>query len=236
MLSVSRAARSMAVRLSRVFASMPCASRPSWRRRCSSARAAVQCFGGLALGVGRRRSGGARLGLLQFQRRQPVALGEALRGRRGAFGGGRISVPPPQVAGARDEALAGLQGGLQLVALLASGNDAGLAQAAVELGRRFDVRGQRLDAGRQRRILARHLDVAPVHGGFLGGRRLEVVAERGAERRLVTLLDAQAVEDGREIGVPRADQQLDQRLALGAQRSQPQPRLAAFLARGVGQR
>ena len=94
--------------------------------------------------------------------------------------------------------------------------------------------GQRLDAGGQRRILARHLDVAPVHGGFLGGRRFEIVAERGAERRLVALLHAQAIDDGREIGVPRADQQLDQRLALGAQRSQPQPRLAAFLARRIG--
>ncbi len=188
----------------------------------------------LALGIGRRRSGGARFGLFQLQRRQAVALGKPLRGRRGALGRGRISVPTPQVAGARDEALAGLQSGLQLVALLAPGNDAGLAQTAVELGRRFDVARQRFDAGRQRRILTRHLDVAPVHGGFLGGRRFEIVAERGAERRLVALLHAQAVEDGREIGVPRADQQLDQRLALGAQRCEPQPRLAAFLARRIG--
>ena len=120
------------------------------------------------------------------------------------------------------------------MALFAPGNDAGLAQAAIKLGRGLNVARQRLDARRQRRILTRHLDVAPVDGRFFRSRRFEVVSERGTEGRLIALLHPQTVEDGREIGVPSTDQQLDQRLPLGAQRCEPQPRLAAFLARRVG--
>ena len=64
------------------LASMPCASRQSWRRRCSSA-APARALDGLALGVGRRRRR-VRASASSAQGGQPVALGEALRGRRGA--------------------------------------------------------------------------------------------------------------------------------------------------------
>ena len=125
---------------------MLCASRHSWRRRCSSllrARAAPR--------PPRARPRPRRLprvracALVALDRGQAVALGEPLRRRRGAFGGGRESVPPPQIALARDEALAGLELRLQAAAFLARGDDAGLPQAAVELGRGFDMRGERRD-------------------------------------------------------------------------------------------
>ena len=82
LLSVSRAARSIVVRDSRVFASIACASRQSWRRRCSSRLGAARgASARLALGLGAHwRRGGARLRFLELDRGQPVALGEPLRG------------------------------------------------------------------------------------------------------------------------------------------------------------
>ena len=93
----------------------------------------------------------------------------------------------------------GFNCGLQLEAFRARGDDAGLLQAAVELGGRFNVRRERLDAGRKRGVLARNRHVAPMHGRVRDGGRLEIVAERGAERRLVAGCDANAVENGREL-------------------------------------
>jgi hypothetical protein len=122
-----------------------------------------------------------------------------LGGGRRALGGSRETVPPPQVAGAADEALARLQGRLQLMALGAVGDDAGLAQAAIELRRCLHVSGKLIDARGQHRIVAGHLDMAPMDGCFLLGRRLEIVAESRAERCLVAVRHAQALEDRREI-------------------------------------
>jgi hypothetical protein len=68
---------------------------------------AGEAFERLALGLGAHGRRGAGLGLLELDRRQAVALGKPLRGGRRPLGRGSESVPTPQIALARDEALAG---------------------------------------------------------------------------------------------------------------------------------
>ena len=109
----------------------------------------------------------------------------------------------------------GFDCGLQAQAFRARGNDAGLLQAAVEFGRRFNMRRERLDAGGKRGVRACNRHVAPVHGRLLHGRGLEVVTERGAKGGLVAGRNAMRSRMGEIAGVG-ADQQFDEGLALGA--------------------
>ena len=135
--SVSRAARSIVVSSSRVADSLHLRLTPQLRAAaCSAASAACHLLGGVRLGVGEQ----VRLFAACFSRareiRQAVALGDALRGRRHAVGGSGKAVPAPQVALARDQALAGPQMRLQPRAVVAV-DDADLAQAALQLRRRL---------------------------------------------------------------------------------------------------
>ena len=67
---------------------------------------------------------------------------------------------------------------------------ADLREPARELGRRLDVLRERLDAVRQRRIGRIDRGAGPAHRRGRIDRRVEIVAERRAERGLVALLDA----------------------------------------------
>ena len=65
-------------------------------------------------------------------------------------------------------------------------HDADLGEAALQLPGRLDVSGERLDAGRQRRIALIAGRAGPVHRCVRLDRRVEVVAQRGTERGLET--------------------------------------------------
>ena len=95
----------------------------------------AQALGGLLGGGARGLGRAARLGLLARQRAQPAALGQPRGGGGRHLRGGDEAVPAPQMALARDEALAGLQQTLQARAVRGV-DDADLAQAARQLGRR----------------------------------------------------------------------------------------------------
>ena len=107
----------------------------------------------------RRLGGGARAPPRRGAPRPPARASAPSRLRSASrvaaavdtCGGGDEAVPAPQVALARDQALAGPQGALQPGAVR-GGDDADLAQAARQLGRAFHVRDERLDAGRQGRV------------------------------------------------------------------------------------
>lgn len=84
----------------------------------------------------------------------------------------------------------------QLIAALL-GDDADLSEAARQLRRRGDVLRQRFDAFRQRRIFRLHADIGPAHRCRGIDRRVEIVAEHGADRFFIALGDGDAVDDRR---------------------------------------
>ena len=82
--SVSRACRSMSVSRSRVWASLPCASRQRWRRLRSSA-CAERCISVAASAAARAVGRAARLRLLRGQCTEAAALGQPAGGGHGAW-------------------------------------------------------------------------------------------------------------------------------------------------------
>ena len=66
------------------------------------------------------------------------------------------------------------------------------------------LRGERLDAVGQRRVGPEAGHQRPVGGGRLVGRRVEIVAERRPERRLVAARDADRIDDRGEAVVRAA--------------------------------
>ena len=156
-------------------------------------------------GRGLRRGGGRYLGfrrghgfLLGFELAphrlqlrldvgEPVLAGEAPAGAGRRIGGDRESVPAPEVAVTRDQPLAGLEHRRQARGVRAL-DHADLREASRQLFRRLDVPAERLHAIRQRRIGGIDGGARPAHGRGRIDRSLEIVAERGAERGLVTLV------------------------------------------------
>ena len=127
---------------------------------------------------------------------QPRPLGQPPRGAGRRVGGRDKSVPAPDVAFERHQPLAGLQLRYQFRAALL-GDDADLREAARQFGRRLDMGGERLDAVGQRRIVAGRAGIGPAHRRGRIDRRVEIVAERGAERLFIALGDGDAVDDRR---------------------------------------
>ena len=165
------------------------------RRRLGSRGRLELGFGGLErLPLG----AGVDAGLLQLvlDVDQPRALGKPPRRAGRRVRRRDKSVPAPDVAFQRHQPLAGLELRHQLRAAL-SRDDADLRQTARQLDRRLDMRGERLDALRQRGIALGHAGIGPAHRRRGIDRRIEIVAEGGAERLLIALGDGDAVDDRR---------------------------------------
>ena len=162
-------------------------------------------FGGggrlqFGLGVFQRLplGGGVGAGLFQlvFDIDEARAFGETPRGAGRRVRRRDKTVPAPDIAFQRHQPLAGLQLRHQFSAALLR-HDADLRETTRQLGRRLDMGGKRVDAGRQRRIVEARTRIGPAHrrGGVDGG--VEIVAEHGAERLFIALGDGDAVDDRR---------------------------------------
>ena len=157
---------------------------------------------GLQLGLGGFQrlplGGGIDAGLLQFvfDIDQPRALGETPRRAGRRMRRGDKSVPAPDVAFQRHQPLAGLELRHQLRAAL-FGDDADLRETPRQFRRRLDMGGERLDALGQRGIALGDAGIGPAHRRRRIDRRVEIVAQRGAERLLISLGDGDAVDDRR---------------------------------------
>ena len=175
---------------------------------------------------------GVDAGLLQFvlDVDETGALGEppCRAGRR--MGGGDEAIPAPDVAFQRHQPLAGLEPRHQRRASFAR-DDADLRQAARQFGGRFDMRRERLDALRQRGIALGHAGIGPAHRRRRIDRRIEIVAERGAERLLISLGDGDAVDDRRPQILGLAVDELGNRARFGLE---PLHALVGFVERRAG--
>ena len=110
-------------------------------------------------------------------------------------------------------------------------DDADLRQPAGEQRRALDVAAKRLDAVGKRRVLRQSRSTAaPVRRRFRIGGGVEIVAEGGAERRLVAGLDAHRIDD-RDAGLRRARQKVLERRRLGFDAAEAALGLAGRLAR-----
>ena len=196
---------------------------------------------GLALGLAPAAAGGVlglpRLRHLAFRRRhglpprveigardaqlgldvgEPVAAGEPARRRGRRVGGDGEAVPAPQIALLRHQPLAGLElvrrgaapsarattpiwasrraiaSGAAVMKVVSGTTPSGSAGSATSTGR-----------------------AAPVHRRGRLDRRVEIVAERGAERGLVALLDGEQVDHRRPHLLVLDVQQAGERLRLG---------------------
>ena len=91
---------------------------------------------------------------------------------------------------------------------------ADLREPARQLGRRRDMARERLDAVRQRRVGGIRRGAGPADRRGRIDRRIEIVAERGAERGLETLFDREQVDRRRPQLLGLDIDQLGERLAL----------------------
>ena len=133
---------------------------------------------------------------LAFDRLQAAALGEAPRcaGRRMCSGG--KTVPAPKVAIARDQPLAGLEHRREAGAV-ASLHHADLGKAPRKLRRSLHKLRQCRNAVRQSGIGRIDRRPSPAHRCGLIDRRIEIIAERGADRLFVALGDGERVHHRR---------------------------------------
>ena len=185
---------------------------------------------GGAAGVGLGAVGGGRLGLGPFQRalhvlhrpfafgldrfqfRVAVPLPQPRRRPRALVGAPHESVPTPQCAFAADQPLALRQSPDQIGAPRPV-DQADLRKPQPHLLRRINKCAQRLGAVRQRRRgLARHVPPVRRRGGIAGN--LQVVAQPGGQRRLVSGGDGHVVDQWREQIVLVDAQQFRQRAPL----------------------
>ena len=186
--------RSNSASASRALSDAARAARDALAHSASAAAASLQA-------ARRRRRLGAHAsppprGLgLALEIAEPVLFGEPPRGRRRRLGGGDEAVPAPEIAFERDQPLAGLQERAEALAVGAR-DDADLGEPARQRRRRGDADGERLDACRQLRVGAVARDQRPVRRRRLVDRRLEIVAERRPQRRLVAARDADRVDYG----------------------------------------
>ena len=172
------------------------------RRPPLLARGGLRSGSGLQLGFGgfqRLALGGCLdAGLLElvFDVDQPCPLGQTPRRAGRGVGCGDKTVPAPDVAFRRHQPLAGLQLRHQLRAALL-GDDADLREATRQFGRRLDMRRERLDPFGQSRVALGDAGIGPAHRRRRIDRRIEIVAERRAQRLLIALGDGDAVDDRR---------------------------------------
>ena len=144
---------------------------------------------------------------------EAVLRGEPARRRGRRIRGGRKAVPAPQVAIGRHQPLAGLE--LRNERWPERTIDhADLRQPARKLGRRLHVLRERLRARRKRRI-AIGRGTRPADRRSRIDRCFEIVAQRRAERRLVTLVDREQVDGGRPQLLRLHVDQLGECLRLG---------------------
>ena len=176
-----------------------------------------QCLLGRAQSLRRGQGFGIELG-------QAVLLRQALRGGSRRIGACHQSVPAPQRAVAADKALAGRQHFGQPLGI-GCNHDADLRQSAGELRRRLDHAGQRQGLLRQGGIARLRLAAAPMGRRVAVERNVEILAERGAQRRLVTALDLDLLEHCREQVAGRGIQDLCKRARLGLDARQLGPGL-----------
>ena len=228
LLSVSRAcALDDGQRLARLAPACPASRATSWRRRRSSA-AATRCIARRRARRRRRAASAVRaVGLLRFRATTGGCARPAAAPRPSAPARRRReAVPPPQVAFARDEPLAGLQCGCRRVPCRV-GDDADLPQAAVSSGGASTC-GPAARHRRQRRIVAaRRCGASARRLPRRPARRDRRRARRRAPSR--SPAHAQPIDDGRQPFLARRHQQLDQRLDSRS-RSWPAARRALPLA------
>jgi hypothetical protein len=127
---------------------------------------------------------------------QARPLGEPARGAGRGVSRGNKTVPAPDVALQRHQSLAGLQLRHQLRATLL-GDHADLGEAARQFRRRLHMVGKRFDAFGQRRVALGDADIGPAHRRRRIDRRVEIVAERGADRLLKSFGYRDAIDDRR---------------------------------------
>ena len=120
---------------------------------------------------------------------EPVLLGEPLRGGGRRIGAGGEAVPAPERAFAADQPLAGRKQRLQ-AAPVGGIDDADLREAPGELARRAHDGCQAAARPRAAPDRRRRPALAPMHRRAAIERRVEIVAECGAERGLEAAIDA----------------------------------------------
>jgi hypothetical protein len=131
-------------------------------------------------------------------------------------GRGGKAVPAPQITFWRNQALARLEQRGKAGAFGAV-DDADLAQAAGEFGRRLDVVSQRNNARRQGRIAGVDGGADPAHRRRRIHRRVEIVAKGRAERLFVALFHRDVVHHRRPQILVFDRQHLGQCLGFGLQ-------------------
>ena len=163
--------------------------------------------------------GGIEARLLQFvlDIDEARALGETPRRTGRGMGGRDKAVPAPDVAFQRHQPLAGLELRHQFGAAIL-GHDADLRQTARQLRRGLDMVGERVrrpsgNAGSP----SGDAGIGPAHRrGRIDG-RIEIVAEHGADRLLISLGDRDAVDDRRPQILGLAVDDLGDRAGFGFQ-------------------
>ena len=160
------------------------------------------------LGAGRHQFA-VDLGKAAALREAPGRAGRGVRGRD-------ITIPAPEIAFARNQPLAGFERCGEPGAGFAV-DHADLRQPAGELRRRLDEARERLGAFRQCRIAGVGCDFRPVHGRRGIDRRVEIVAQRRAQRLLVALVDRDMVDHRRPQVARLQRQHLAEGLGLGLQ-------------------
>ena len=153
---------------------------------------------------------------LALDRLQPAALGEPARRAGRRMGGDGEAVPAPEVALARYQPLAGLEQRRKARSVAAL-DDADLGETARKFRRRRHKASQRLDAVRQGWIGRIERRARPAHRRGLIDRRIEIVAERGAERLLVAFGDGERIHHRRPEILVLDRQQLADGLGFGFQ-------------------
>src|SRR5262249_3093877 len=128
----------------------------------------------------------------------------------------RKTVPPPIVAVAAHQPLPGLELRRQARPVAAL-DDADLREPPRQLGWRAYKAGKRLRAIWQNRIGRIDLRAGPAHRRRSIDRRIEIIAECGAERLLVALVDAERVHHRRPQILALDREQLADGLRFGLQ-------------------
>src|SRR5260221_213111 len=134
---------------------------------------------------------------------EAVALPQTLRRARRRAGGNGETVPAPERAVARDQALSRQEAGCQRRRFARIGNHGDLGKAAGERGRCGDMLGEAVRPCRKRRhrIIGRQFTPMARRRRIERGR--EIIAERGGQRRLIAGGDLERGEERRALA-PRA--------------------------------
>ena len=148
---------------------------------------------------------------------QTVLVSQPLGRWRYAARGSDEPIPTPQIAFQRNEALPGLQRGLQTRAFRTLDNT-NLAQPPRQLTRRLDMRSERFGFIRQRLIFRWSIEVPPMDSRLRCNRSFEIFAQRCAKGGLVTGRYANAIDRRRISILVGTRQQLGDCLTLGRKR------------------